>query len=256
MYINSTISPDREIIPPESHAELFNRYRGIEDELKRAFKRNGIDLIIGGTTTCFDAEVATVSQPLFVDAIPSFIVPEEIMDLFSNHFIHSQPRQCSVKFALIGRMLLNDNCYATGGLEMPGKDCLYFDYGVHSASSSDQFLYQFIHELLHFFGITEENMPAKNLVFALLMGPSLAPYTTELQGELMSSFQSFKRRCRDTYFNSPNLGEELVSLSEELSNKGVYPFSPLVSTSVSMYFSTAAGLLYGTEDDFIDTVCM
>ena len=147
----------------ERCTEFWDTYHRIEPQIFEDFRKEGVRPVPANVVSDFNGVVKNQMQLVFCCANPSLPVPEEIYSLFKEYGVEgfkAPEEPPTIRFGYTGR------CYdyktktklITDGLQIGSLGKIVFDVFSLEQMSVDGVACRLTHELLHVFGVSEEEM--------------------------------------------------------------------------------------------------
>lgn len=240
MRIYSIIELDESDRPqPGRCPDVWEEYRGLEDELFYAFRCEGVSPVPVRVISDFNGTIKKVLELVFCYEPSLLAIPAEIYTLFSNYGVagFAAPQQPPVV-----RLGYTGRCYhyraktklITDGLQIEQSNEIVLDIFSLLNMTNDGVACRLTHELLHVFGVSEEEMALYKPNAFFELKDNIAPFGQVLQDKLAEVHPAFcaaAARIRDQH---PAWVQKMVNLGNRLYLEG-FPAPPetVMTTSVS-----------------------
>lgn len=220
---------DRVSVEP-SKPELWMAYRAVELKLFPAFEQMNIHPTPVCVTSDFNGRVKKVMELVFCNRRHTVGIPREIYGLFAdygkeNFFVPAEPPV--LRFGYTGR------CYdyktktrlVTDGLQVGSLGKIVLDLFSLEKMSRDGISCRLTHELLHVFGVSEEEMTVYKPKAFLALRDRMDALSGEIQEILLSVRDDFLLCAARLAEENPDCVAELERLGNALYLQG-FPAKP------------------------------
>lgn len=229
---------------PERCADVWEEYQDLEATLISAFRRQEINPVPVGVVSDFNGTVRKVLELVFCYEPSLLMVPSELYTLFLPYGVQGfgAPLQPPVV-----RLGYTGRCYdyraktklITDGLQIGQRNEIVLDLFSLLNMTGDGVACRLTHELLHVFGVAEDQMEAYKPNAFFELKDSLAPFSAALQHQLDQVYPAFcaaAARVRDEH---PDWVEKMVNFGNRLYLVG-FPEPPEKAMTVSVYYPEKA----------------
>ena len=245
-------------LPPfaEDLSELEGLYRRLEPELTAAFFREGIRPTPVKVTSDFNGTVDGRLELVFCYKKNTFPIPERIYRLFYDYGVVDfmpPPEPPVVRFGYTGRCYdyKTKTRFVTDGLQIGALGKIVLDLFSLSAMTRDGVSCRLTHELLHVFGVSEENMMRYKPRAFQALGEELAAFSDILLAALPGVIADLSRIGETLQIAHPDWVETLVQIGRWLYLAG-FPGAPeevlTARVSLPLAVSSQGDILWRERD--------
>lgn len=237
-------------------SELQGLYSSLEPMLTAAFLREGVRPVPVYVTSDFNGRVEKRPELVFCCEKTSFPVSERIYRLFYDYGVAGftpPPTPPVVRLGYTGRCYdyKTKTRFVTDGLQIGALGKIVLDLFSLSTMTRDGVSCRLTHELLHVFGVSEEDMVKyKPLAFRAL-GEELTEFSDILLAALPRAVADFSRIGETLQIAHPDWVETLAQIGRRLYLAG-FPGAPeeVLTTRLSLplTLSSQGDILWGERD--------
>lgn len=182
----------------ERCAELWDTYHRIEPEIFEDFRKEGVRPVPINVVSDFNGVIKNQLQLVFCCANPSLPVPRDIYALFEEYGVKDfrAPEEPPViRFGYTGRSYdyKTKTRLVTDGLQIGSLDKIVLDVFSLENMTKDGVTCRLTHELLHVFGVSEEDMATCKPAAFLALRDRLEHFSEEV---LKASATAKKNLCK------------------------------------------------------------
>lgn len=182
----------------ERCAELWDTYHRIEPEIFEDFRKEGVRPVPVNVVSDFNGVIRNRLQLVFCCADPALSVPEDIYALFKEYGVKGfqAPKEPPIiRFGYTGRSYdyKTKARMVTDGLQIGSLGKIVLDVFSLQNMTKDGVTCRLTHELLHVFGVSEEEMTAYKPAAFLALRDQLEHFSEDV---LKSSAIAMKNLCK------------------------------------------------------------
>lgn len=224
-------------------ADNYFRQKYLQTEylIKQQAIKYGINIEASMMLSNYDGQITYVPQIHFMDLNNSINIDRQSINYIKDKIIRICPNilldsesDVSISFGLLGRVIFNNHFIITNGKESNGN--IAFDYDVFYDIHIDGLIHRFVHELLHYFGLSEDVVIQYDVPISSMLKPFLIDISQELYGKLRTGYYDFIVRNRNLYNNiSVDIKQVLNSLVNSKLVREKYNFDFMNIQPTDMY---------------------
>lgn len=231
MRLYSLVSPGADGAPAADRCpELWAEYKSVEPVLVRAFLNHGVRFVPVNVMSDFSGEVKTVPEPVFCCIEPAFAVPGELYSLFYGYGVEGfvPPQEPPVvRLGCMGRRydFKTKVRMVTDGLQIGSLGKIVLDMFSLKCLSVDGVSCRLTHELLHVFGVSEEQMAEYKPAAYRALREQITPFSRGLLAANAELLPRFSAACAEIAASHGDVAALLERLANCMCLEG-FPAKP------------------------------
>lgn len=217
-------------VQAERGPELWQEYQAMEEELIRGFQQHQINPVPIVVVSDFSGRIKAMKELVFCDTTHTLPIPEDIYALIGNYGVPAfaaPPTPPVLRLGYSGRLydFKTKTRLVTDGLQIGSLSKILLDIFALKKMTVDGISCRLTHELLHVFGVSEEQMDSYKSRAFFEIKNQLQPFAETVAATVRETEVAFRANAAAVAEEHPQWVKKMVELAGRLHLEG-FPALP------------------------------